>query len=219
MHNFRLLSTKCLSIQAQNRFIQTGVNYSCWDFILSTPKTFDASVENKTLIFTSQNAVQAVFNQLQFEGNLCYCVGEKTKKRLEENGQKVVKMMQNAADLADFILKNAKKASFLFFTGTQRMPAIETAFNDNNRPLEVVEVYTTTAQPKTMGDYEAVLFFSPSGVESFHQNNHLKEATAFALGQTTAQALQKYTDNIITASQPTIEHLTAVVRKHLTTLA
>lgn len=116
MLNFRLLSTKCLSVEQQNRLIQTGVSYSCWDFIKSIPTDFKANPENKSLIFSSQNAVKSVFNQFRFSGNNCYCVGEKTKKLLEENGQKVVKMTQNASILADFILKNAKKESFLFFT-------------------------------------------------------------------------------------------------------
>lgn len=219
MLEFRLLSTKCLSVEQQNRLIQTGVSYSCWDFIKSTPTNFKANTENKSLIFSSQNAVKSVFNQFRFNGNNCYCVGEKTQKLLEENGQKVVKMTQNASILADFILKNTKKEPFLFFTGNQRMPVIEAAFARENRSLEVVETYTSSAQPKAMGNYDAVLFYSPSGVESYLQNNSLEDSTSFAIGETTAQSLKKYTDNIITATQPTIEHLIAAVRKYTTTLA
>lgn len=219
MLEFRLLSTKCLSVEQQNRLIQTGVSYSCWDFIKSTPTNFKANPENKSLIFSSQNAVKSVFNQFRFSGNKCYCVGEKTQKLLEENGQKVVKMTQNASILADFILKKTKKEPFLFFTGNQRMPVIEAAFARENRSLEVVETYTSSAQPKAMGNYDAVLFYSPSGVESYLQNNSLVDSTSFAIGETTAQSLKKYTDNIITATQPTIEHLIAAVRKYTTTLA
>ena len=219
MLEFRLLSTKCLSVEQQNRLIQTGVSYSCWDFIKSTPTNFKANPENKSLIFSSQNAVKSVFNQFRFSGNNCYCVGGKTQKLLEENGQKVVKMTQNASILADFILKNTKKEPFLFFTGNQRMPVIEAAFARENRSLEVVEAYTSSAQPKAMGNYDAVLFYSPSGVESYLQNNSLVDSTSFAIGETTAQSLKKYTDNIITATQPTIEHLIAAVRKYTTTLA
>lgn len=219
MLNFRLLSTKCLSVEQKNRLIQTGVSYSCWDFIKSIPTDFKANPENKSLIFSSQNAVKSVFNQFRFSGNNCYCVGEKTKKLLEENGQKVVKMTQNASILADFILKNAKKESFLFFTGNQRMPVIESAFAQENKSLEVIETYLSIAQPKAMGNFDAVLFYSPSGVESYLQNNSLEDCTSFAIGETTAQSLKKYTDNIITATQPTIEHLIVAVRKYTTTLA
>lgn len=107
----------------------------------------------------------------------------------------------------------------MFFTGNRRMPIIETAFAQEKRPLEVVETYTTIEQPKAIGNYDAVLFYSPSGVESYLQNNSLAQVTSFALGETTAQSLQLHTDNIITASQPTIEHLIAAVRKYTTTLA
>ena len=219
MLEFRLLSTKCLSVEQQNRLIQTGVSYSCWDFIKSTPTDFKANPENKSLIFSSQNAVKSVFNQFHFSGNNCYCVGGKTKKILEENGQNVVKMTQNASILADFILKNTKNEPFLFFTGNQRMSTIEAAFAREKRSLEVVETYTSRAQPKAMGNYDAVIFYSPSGVESYIQNNSLADSTSFAIGETTAQSLKKYTDNIITATQPTVEHLIAAVRKHTTTIA
>lgn len=219
MHKLRLLSTKCLSPEQQNRLIQTGVSYSCWDFISTAPKDFDADLNNKSLIFSSQNAVKAVFNQFRDSANNCYCVGEKTQKLLEEKSQKVIKMAQNSSILADFILKNAKKESFLFFTGNHRMPDIEAAFKQEKKALEVIETYTTIAQPKATGTHDVVLFYSPSGVESYLQNNSLTQTTSFALGETTAKCLQTYTDNIITASQPTIEHLIAAVRKYTTTLA
>ena len=122
MPNFRLLSTKCLTIEQQNRLIQTGVNYSCWDFIKSTPTDFKANPEKKSLIFSSQNAVKSVFNQFRLSGNNCYCVGEKTKKLLEENGQKVVKMAQNASVLADFIRKMQKKSLFCFLLEIKECP-------------------------------------------------------------------------------------------------
>lgn len=218
MHNFRLLSTKCLSIDQQNRLVQAGVTYRCWNFIETSPKKFEAHLDNKTLIFTSQNAVKSVFEQIAFQKLDCYCVGEKTKEILEENGQKVIKMAKNASLLADFILKNQKKEHFLFFTGNQRMPVLENAFKREKKALEVVETYTTTAKPKAMGSHDAVLFFSPSGVESFLQHNTLEQTTCFALGDTTAQQLQKHTTNIITATQPTINHLIVAVRKYMTTL-
>jgi len=219
MPNFRLLSTKCLSVEQQNRLVQTGVSFSCWDFITITPKSFEVNPENKSFIFSSQNAVKSVFNQFRFSGNNCYCVGEKTQKLLERNGQKVIKMAEKSSILVDFILKNAKNESFLFFTGNQRMPAIEAAFTQEKRTLEVIETYSTIAQPKAVGNYDAVLFYSPSGVESYLQNNRLDQSMSFAIGETTALSLQKYTDNIITATQPTIEHLIAAVRKYTTRLA
>ena len=64
------------------------------------------------LIFTSQNAVRIIFNDLKINEQIahkdCFCVGEKTKFLLEENGLKVIKMSQKSSFLADFISKNYK---------------------------------------------------------------------------------------------------------------
>jgi len=215
MNNFRLLSTKTLNHQQRERILQTGVSYTERNFISIKHLPFSVDPSAYTLIFTSQNAVNAVFNQLHFTAKKCYCVGEKTKALLAEKGQSVVKMEQNAADLADFILKNDQNSRFLFFAGKQRMPHLEKLFSANNKPLKVVEVYETYAQPKAVGSYDGLLFYSPSGVESFVQDNTFDKSICFALGNTTADALAAHTTSIITATQPTVEHLIAAVKKYL----
>lgn len=216
MSNFRLLSTKILSPQQRQRLLQTGVSYSERNFITTKALPFSANVSEQTLVFTSQNAVKAVFEQHNFSGKNCYCVGEKTKALLLEKGQNVVKMTYNSADLAEFIAKNNKNGSFLFFAGKQRRSELETVLSAEGITLAVVEVYETIAQPKAVGAFDGVLFYSPSGVNSFHQNNTLNDSVGFALGSTTAEALAPHTSTIITATQPTVEHLIVAVKKHLT---
>ena len=218
MDNFRLLSTKVLSPHQNKRLIQTGVSLSSWNFIAISPLSFSANVKDQSLIFTSQNAVKATLNQLSFTAKKCYCVGDKTKTLLEKMGQKVVKTTQNAADLVDFILENVKNETFIFFTGTHRMPEIEKKFSAHLQPLTVVETYTTTLTPKAVGKVEGILFFSPSGVTSYLQKNSLATSQCFALGTTTAEALKPYTQSITIAHKPTVEHLISAVRKHLNTL-
>jgi uroporphyrinogen-III synthase len=67
-------------------------------------------------------------------------------------------------------------------------------------------VYETTLTPqKIKNSVEAILFFSPSGVESYLKDNTLKKEVCFCIGETTAEALQKTTKNIIIAENPTIE--------------
>lgn len=218
MSRFRLLSTKLLEPAQKYRLIHTGVSYTEWDFISCLPKAFSADTNNKSLIFTSQNAVKAVINQQHISVKNCYCVGEKTKSLLEKKGQKVTKMMQNSADLATFLVKLDQKQSFLFFTGNERMPHLEESFQRQGLPLEVVEVYTTKPQSKALGDFDGILFFSPSGVKSYLQKNALKNSLCFAIGSTTAKALEEHSETIITASQPSIEHLVAAVKNHFTRL-
>lgn len=217
MHNYRLLSTKLLTQNQQRRLIDTGVSLTSWNFITTQPKALEFTIPKKGLIFTSQNAVKAIEKQLFKRQNNCYCVGNKTKKLLEENGQKVIKVAKNAALLAEFLIHQCTNESFVFYTGNHRMTEIEDAFEQYNRSLKVVEVYTTIAQPKVVGEFDGILFFSPSGVESYLQKNTLKNVLCFAIGNTTAKALQPHIQDIITASQPTVEHLIATVKKHLST--
>lgn len=215
MHNFRLLSTKLLTHNQQRRLIETGVSLTSWNFITTQPKALDFTIPQKALIFTSQNAVKAIEKQLVKRQNNCYCVGNKTKDLLEKNGQKVIKVAQNAALLAEFLMRHCANESFVFYTGNHRMTEIESAFKQHHRSLLVVEVYTTIFQPKAVGEFDGILFFSPSGVESYLQHNTLKKSLCFAIGNATANALQPYTKKIIIASQPTVEHLIARVKKHL----
>lgn len=216
MNEFRLLSTKQLSLTQQQRLLGTGVTFSSWDFIQTKPLPYQANFENKWLIFTSQNAVNAVEKDLKNKRYDCFCVGEKTKLLLEKNGQKVIKMAKNASILADFLEKRTKNRHFLFLTGTLRRPEIEASFGENNSQLEIVEVYTTVAQPKALGEFDGILFFSPSGVASFLQHNSLNNSRCFAIGDTTAKALKNHHPKaLITATQPTVEHLIAAVKKNL----
>lgn len=217
MHNVRLLSTKILAPNQRRRLIETGVSLSSWNFIVTQPIALDFAIPHKALIFTSQNAVKAIEKQLAKRQNDCYCVGDKTKQLLEKNGQKVIKVAENASLLAEFLIQDSTNDSYVFYTGTHRMKEIESAFEHHHRSLTVIEVYTTIAQPKAVGEFDAILFFSPSGVESYLQKNALKNTLCFAIGPTTAKALQSHTQQIITASQPTVEHLIAGVKKHLST--
>ncbi|MGB2404211.1 MAG: uroporphyrinogen-III synthase [Flavobacteriaceae bacterium] len=217
MSPFRLLSTKVLKPAQRHRLVQAGLTYREWNFMVSLPLPFTFKNTGQSYIFTSQNAVNAVFNQGFVVAEKCYCVGQKTKSLLEEKGQKVLKMCENSADLASFLVKQAKKDSFLFFTTQDRRPDIEKALHHHKIPLEIVEVYTTHTQPKAMGQFDGVLFFSPAGVNSYLTENSLNDTLSFAIGATTAETLKPYTQKLIIANQPTVEHLIAAVRNHLTT--
>ena len=63
-----------------------------------------------------------------------------------------------------------------------------------------------TVQPiRRIAPDAAILFFSPSGVASYLKDNTIKKETCFCIGETTAEALQKITKNVIIAKNPTIE--------------
>lgn len=174
-------------------------------------------------IFTSQNAVKSYLKQRRkFEGPnkkeavSCFCVGSKTKAFLEKNGLKVLKMTLNAVDLANYIIKHHEIASFLYLCGDHRRDVLPEMLQTHGISFEEVVVYKTQLTPKKLeGSFDGVLFFSPSGVESFFQSNQL-DGTAFCIGPTTARAVRHFTEKVAVAELPVTEKLLELVVEVLT---
>ncbi len=161
-------------------------------------------------IFTSQNGVQSFLKHLHHKESFLkptFCVGEKTKSLLEENKFNVAKMAQNAMELGKIITKSYKNASFLHFTGNLSREELPKLLSKKNiRYKRVITYHTLLKRKKFNQQFDGVLFFSPSGVDSFFEENTL-DGTAFCIGQTTANTAKKYTDNFIIANRPTIENV------------
>ncbi|TEB40719.1 uroporphyrinogen-III synthase, partial [Flavobacterium circumlabens] len=95
---------------------------------------------------------------------------------------------------------------FTFFSGNLRRETLPQALKEADVKFNEIQVYDTSLTPqkiKTAPD--AILFFSPSGVESYLKENIIKKEKCFCIGETTADALEKITKNIIIADQPTVE--------------
>ena len=77
-----------------------------------------------------------------------------------------------------------------------------------NITLNEVEVYETILTPHKI-DFtpNGILFFSPSGVQSYLQENKIENENCFCIGNTTAEALKLVTSNRIIAHQPTVENV------------
>ncbi|HMU08036.1 MAG TPA: uroporphyrinogen-III synthase, partial [Kaistella sp.] len=59
---------------------------------------------------------------------------------------------------------------------------------------KVVVYETELLYPKVEQQYDAVAFFSPSGVRSFVQHNLLNFSKIFSIGETTTSEIGKFTD-------------------------
>tara|TARA_B100000767_G_scaffold270717_1_gene294978 strand:- start:39424 stop:40098 length:675 start_codon:yes stop_codon:yes gene_type:complete len=215
----RILSTKVLSQIQKNRIVEFGCNYVERNFIETGAISFNYTENKHTLLFSSQNAVKSVFKNQNYKIILrdkkCYCVGEKTKKLLSINGQKVTHFEENASKLANFIVKKAQNERFLFFCGKERRADLEDQLDTHKIHIEPLEVYQTFLKPKAVGKFDYVLFYSPSGVRSFLQNNSFKQTTSICIGTTTAEALKNNSKRIIIASYPTVEHMIFELKKQL----
>lgn len=207
--SIQILSTKILSPLQKEELKKAGFDLIEADFIKTENKPFQLKDLNESLIFTSQNAVHSVLSHPdseQLKKKNVYCVGLKTKTLLSDNGFNVVAYTGYAADLAEIITLIYGNESYTFFSGNLRRDTLPNALKEAGIKLNEIQVYDTSLQPqKIKTAVDALLFFSPSGVESYLKENTIKKEVCFCIGDTTAEALLKTTKNIIVADQPTIE--------------
>ena len=209
MEKINILSTKILSPIQKTALENANFNVTEADFIKTEHQDFDLKDIRNNLIFTSQNAVQSVLLHSkceQLKTKNVFCVGLKTKILLSENGFNVDVYTGYAEDLAEIITLIHSSDSFTFFSGNLRRETLPKALKEANIEFNEIKVYETTLTPqKIKGSFDALLFFSPSGVESYLKDNSIKKESCFCIGDTTASALLKITKNIIIPENPTIE--------------
>ena len=116
---------------------------------------------------------------------------------------------ENADALANVILTKGFEKVY-FFCGNQRRDELPQKLRAHGTALIELVVYKTeeTAQ-RVLKKFDGILFFSPSAVHSFFSVNTIAlETILFAIGKTTASALQTHTSNtIIIASSAGKENL------------
>lgn len=196
-------STKKLNPAGRAYLENNAVGVVVYDAIDIRLLDFDLPGEFDYLIFTSQNAVKSFLRQREKtevtelkEPRHCFCVGSRTKALLEKNGYEVLKMATNATALGKYLAAAFKPARFVFLCGNRRRDELPDLLKTHGMVLEEVIVYENCPVIKKMpGEFDGVLFFSPTGVDSFFAANSTN-GIAFCIGPTTAKAAAKYTDKI-----------------------
>lgn len=205
----RILSTKKL-LPNQKQFL-LNANFAVIeaDFIETKSKEFKIEKDSSSLIFTSQNAVKSFLEKgKDSRDKKIFCVGIKTKALLEQNGYKIIVSKEYASELAEVIVNDFGNENFTFFSGNLRRETLPEALKKANIPFEEIEVYETILTPqKINSSVNGILFFSPSGVESYLQENKVTDENCFCIGTTTAEALKEITKNSIIAKQQTVENV------------
>jgi len=162
-------------------------------------------------IFTSQNAAigfekNAVLSE---ERKVCFCLNGATQGALENSGWKVIATANTSEALADKIAQsNIKKA--VFCCGNIRMNVIPEKLQQAAIELREFVVYDTFFNSTSIEQqFDVIVFFSPSGVESFFVSNSLgNEVIAFCIGESTAQALSRlWKGKVVTADTPSAKSL------------
>ena len=216
----RLLSTKILDLNFKSQIAQIGISMFEHPFIKINSIPLKNFKFQSSFIFSSQNAVKIAFENPQIKkqiaGKRYFCVGEKTKALLEKNGQKVIKMTHNASDLGFHIIKTYKNETFSFFCGKLRRPEIESLLAKEKISLQIHEIYNTIYNSKKFDNqFDGVLFFSPSAVNSFFKkNNWSSKVHAFSIGKSTSKTLEKFTLDFTEAKKPNENELLSILNSH-----
>jgi uroporphyrinogen-III synthase len=193
---------------------QQGIAIDIVEFICTEPiinnelkkQINDLAHQSLTIVFTSMNAVEAVWNHLDNKPLdwKIFCIGTATQKLVAEefDGKSIVGTADSATELADAIIAEKNIGEVAFFCGDQRRHELPEKLSTHNIKVNEVEVYKTfQLNEKVAKKYDGILFFSPSAVESFFTSNKITpQTTLFAIGNTTANTIKKYTKNKIVLS-------------------
>jgi uroporphyrinogen-III synthase len=168
-------------------------------------KIQETSAMSTTIVFTSTNAVEAVATEINDQeiNWKIFCIGHSTKQSVVKifGESSIAEVADNAKELAEVILR-ADVAELIFFCGDQRRNELPDQLKKNNIKATEIVVYKTILTPqKIEKKYDGILFFSPSAVKSFFQLNQLNdEPVLFAIGNTTAEEIKKFSKNKILVS-------------------
>jgi hydroxymethylbilane synthase len=172
---------------------------------------------HENVVITSQNGVEAILNsftkeEINFKN--IFCVGRRTKKLIENRIGKVTHVAKNALKLAEFIAKETKIKEVSYFCSAVRLDVLPTYLQAHDIVVNEVEAYKTMINPiKIAATVTGVLFYSPSGIESYLEQN-TTDKVAFCIGETTALEARKHFDKVEVANMPDVESVLELVNMY-----
>ncbi len=195
----------------RERIVQNGLAYMEYNAIRILPLHFEMPKPADYIIFSSQNATKAVLNKaFKLQDIQVLCVGEKSEKLLLEKTITPLKKAENMSKLIGFIQKLDKNARFLHFCGNRRLPVLANKMKEWNCDFREVVVYQTElTKTKIEATPNAILFFSPSGVESHEKHNDITNTHCFCIGNTTANAFKQTPKSVQVVKNANLEQVVA----------
>lgn len=220
-HSYKILSTKLLPEAEKTPLF--AYDYLEKAFINVTANdNFQVERLVDFAVFTSQNAVKAIFEHPIYKTTVfkqVFCVGEKTAQLLKAHNVEVNIVCLNAADLAKALIQTVTKSDLItFFCGDLRRDELPDLLRDHEIEVCEIEVYTTKlVGEKLSATFDAVLFFSPSAVKSYVASENSLNTIAFCIGNTTAVAAIMEFENVYVAETPTVASVFALLHEVLPT--
>ena len=181
------------------------------------PRLLKNEIEN--VVITSKNAVEALltnFSAIELQFKNIYCVGRRTKRLVENRIGKVKHSEKNAKKLAEYLVEFMDGIEVTYFCSDLRLDDLPTILEENNIKVNEIEAYQTKLDSITVDDsVEGLMFYSPSTVKSFKQENTVEaNMIAFCIGETTAKEAKHYFKDVRVAKVPTVESVIELVNEH-----
>jgi hydroxymethylbilane synthase len=214
-----IYSTKKLS-EVQKKALDNSIGIKDSDFIKIRFNRIPAKVmknQHENVVITSQNGAEAILNsftknEINFKN--IYCVGRRTKKLIENRIGKVTHVAKNALKLAEYISKETAIKNVSYFCSDLRLDALPAHLQENNIVVNEIEAYKTMlSSVKIAASVSGVLFYSPSGIDSYLKDNHT-DKIAFCIGETTAVEARKHFEKVQVANMPDVDSVLALVNSH-----
>ena len=232
-----LLSTAALPLELVEEAAQKGMILEAEAYISIEPVADEAlgvrirelGRQRLTAIFTSTNAVEAIGGSGGGDW-MIFCTSGATRQLVAERfgADAIAGTADSAAELAAQIIRVApgdaaagvRGAAVYFFCGDQRRDELPDLLKEAGLTAHEVVVYRTILTPqKTQRIYAGIAFFSPSAVESYFSLNTVADGvTLFAIGRTTAAAIQARCPNaMIISDRPGKEALVRTMTDYFQT--
>ena len=215
-----ILSTKELAV-TQSDLFKKEIGLEMSDFITIRynrlrPNIIKDNIEN--VVITSQNGVEALLenftkDELSFKN--VYCVGRRTKRKIENGIAKVTHCENTAGELAKYIVNQPKIKEVTYFCGNLKRDELSQILTDNEIGVNEIEVYRTLQNTRKYEEkFDGIMFYSPSGIKSYLVDNKNRNVVAFCIGNTTATEAKKHFDKVEVAVLSTIESVIKLVNQY-----
>lgn len=201
-----VLSTKLLSPSQKNLLLNAELSLTEYNAIQTIALDIAVSKSEESYpnaIVTSQTTVDFIKD---FKIETCFCVGEKTASKLKSFGFKVEVIAETGQDLAQNIWDNYSNLSFSFFGSAKRRPELFETLQKAKVALTEIFVYDTFKTPKTFNrNFDAVLCFSPLGVESYCEAHPNSTSKLICIGPTTVRKARLYSESVYVSTTTSVE--------------
>ena len=219
----KILFTRPIDDASRAALNDANIDFTETSFLRYTPSVSDEVLRairaglSQHLVFTSQNAVRIFFQTLDNQRlklpstTQCYAISGSTKTMLQKFNHAPTLTADSAKQLASAILKKKDVTEVTFISGNLRLPDLPNMLIKNDMKVQELVVYKTEWTPLSIRtNYDAIIFFSTSAVDSYLINNKLlPEMPFFTLGKTTAIYLKKKikAHNVVISAKPELKVL------------